>query len=326
MSEEGKPTNPAPVTIDDVLSGRASPSTLSTPDPSPAAGKPATAAPDAGKTGADAGEPTAKTDAAPAGDKPPEVTIKPEDLEGRLFGVEKPEDQVARFKRDLAASSKEAQRLHKGRTKLNEMLAEQGLEIIEEDGIPVGLAPGKGYSKDAKTASMRFKDLSEEEQALFADDPQKAIDLLAGRISKALVRAAPTVENYVRPLSEERMDAALAFVRDATGVDGSKTNPEFAENLPYVKKMLANPQMKALKDLFNTSPEFALQLLSDRVSMERQRLRDAGRRTLEAQKKAEAAKADQPPLGPSSGRQAQGGGTKGYAEEWGKKIAAAPVA
>jgi hypothetical protein len=326
MSNEGKPANEPAVTIDDVLSGRASPSRLSTPDPSPDAGKSAQAAPDAGKTGADTGKPAEKTDAAPDKGKPPDLTIKPEDLEGSLFGVEKPEDQIARFKRDLAASSKEAQRLHKGRTKLSEMLAEQGLEIIEEDGVPVGLAPGKGYSKDAKAASVRFKDLSEDEQALFADDPQTAIDLLAGRITKALVRAAPTVENYVRPLSEERMDAALAFVRDAADVDGVKMNPEFADNMPFIKKMLANPQMKGLKDLFNASPEFALQLLSDRVSMQRMRLRDAGKRALEAQKKAEAAKTDQPPLGPSSGRQAQGGGTKSYAEEWGKKIAAAPVA
>jgi hypothetical protein len=301
-----------------VLAGRADPSTLlnkpiltATPE-----AKPAEAAPVAKPGTNESGKPAA---AAPE-QKP--VEIKDEDLETRLVGKETTENEIGRLKRDYAASSKEAIRLNKANKALRELLDEQHLNVAEgDDGIPVALAPKSTYSKAVKELDLKFADLSEEEQGLFADDPQKAIDFIKGKATKALLRVAPTVESFTKAITPEREQTAIEYVKGLTDDDGEKKHPGFEKNLPAIKKYLAHPSVpKGLKDAFNQAPETMLEVLSCFVDVQRAALLRV------AQKELQKKNPDrQPPLGPSSGHAPVAGGDVDWATAKGREIASAKL-
>lgn len=264
------------------------PATLTPTNPAPTGGE--ANATDPTKTGQNAANGNANASAADS--KPPE--IKDQDLESRLFSRNKPEETLESLRRDYAASSKEGIRLSKALSKIKEMLAEQQLDLAEEDGLPVGIIPAKGYSKDAKDFSLKLSDLSEEERNLFGDSPQKAVDLILSKAKKAFVRVAPTLESYTKPISQEREQSAIEFVRDMTE-DGEKKHPNFEKNIAFIKKMLDSKAIpKGLKDAYHQSPEFVLELLSTKVDAERAAL-------LALAAKETKKSSPNPPLGPASG-------------------------
>lgn len=320
MSEPVETVQGLPPNVAAVLSGRADSSTLPS-DPARSDGK-ATPAPEAAKAGAEPTDPNKPAAPAPVEGKPesqvPEV--KAEDLEARLFGEETPEQKLAKLNRDYKASSKEAQRLKARDEKFAAMLAEQGLDIVEDDGVPVGLAPGKGYSKDAAAFKVDVKNLPDTVQQMASDDPQAFADYIVKAAQKALVRATPTVEKSVRPLSAERRELAVKEVAEMKEIDGEPSYPELRKNLPIIERFLK--EKPALRDLFATDPEFALQVLNDRIDRVKARMTGfAAREQTRAQKKKDAAAA--PETGPASGRTPTTGAPSSYADAVGSAIAKA---
>lgn len=299
-----------PANVADVLSGRASPDTLS-----------ATARPEA-KAEATPETPKPANDGQPVPEKGkpdgavPEV--KAEELEARLFGQETPEQKYEKAMRDYKASSKEAQRLKKQADAFREMAAAQGLEVVEEDGVPVALAPGKGYSKDAAAFAPKFKDLPEEVQALAAEDPQKFIDHIAKEARKSLVRVSPTIDKAIRPVTDERKALAIEAVKSMKEMDGEATHGELTKNLPIVERFLK--ERPALRDLFNQDPELAIALVSDHVSAHRARILAYAKRA-----ESKAATKPSPDISPAGGAKATSNEPGSYAERMGKAIAAQRV-
>lgn len=248
-----------------------------------------------------------------------DTEIKDEDLVSRLMPKESDADSIARLKRDYSASSKEAMRLKKYSDSLLSLLREQSLDVHEEDGIPAGLTIGKGYSKDAKSIDIKFKDLSDEEKELFESEPQKAIDSILAKAKKALVRVAPTMEQPTKALSPERKAEAVNYVKELKELDGNSKHQSFETNLPHIERLLASPSVpKALKDMMAQAPEFTLELLSRYIDGERSAL-------LALAKKQKKETTDTPPLGPSSSAQANASGEKNYSDVMGKAIAAVKV-
>lgn len=282
-----------PEPVDGVISQASDASSASLPQnpPTPAPGQAPAA--DAGKNGQPQTDPT-NQNAGKADPKP--LEIRDEDLNSRLLSKDKPEHTLESLRRDYAASSKEAIRLNKANAKLKEMLAEQGIDIAEEDGIPVGLLAGKAYSKDVKDLAIKVKDLSEAEQQMFGDNPQGAIDLILSRAKKALTRVAPTLESFTKPISAEREQLAIEHVKSLSE-DGEKSYPNFEKNMAFIRRILESKSTpKGLKDAYNQEPEFVLKLLSRHVDSERDALLRIAKREFDKKNNPS------PPLGPSSGK------------------------
>ena len=279
--------------VDGVKSQASDASSASLPQnpQTPAPGQASDAA--AGKDGKTQTDPT-NQNAGKADPKP--LEIKDEDLDSRLLSKDQPEHTLESLRRDYAASSKEAIRLNKANAKLKEMLAEQGIDIAEEDGLPAGLLAGKSYSKDVKDLAIKVKDLSEAEQQMFGDNPQGAIDLILSRAKKALTRVAPTLESFTKPISAEREQSAIEHVKSLEE-DGVKAHPAFDKNLAFIRRILDSKSTpKGLKDAYHQDPEFVLKLLSRHVDSERAALLSIAKREFDKKNNPS------PPLGPSSGK------------------------
>lgn len=305
-----------PSNVADVLAGRASPASLS--EPAPEVGK--ATAPDAGKAGVEPSTPSTPATPAPDKGKPePSPEVKPEDLEARMFGAETADQKLEKVTRDYKASSKEAQRQKARADKLAALFAEQNLEIVEEDGVPTHLAPGKGYSKDAAPLTIKFKDLPDEVQTLAADDPQKFVEHILRTAQKSLVRAAPTVEKAIRPLSDERKALAVQAVSDRKEMDGEAAFPNIKQDMPIIERFLR--ERPAMRDLYNQDPETALAILADHVAAERSRILAYSAR-LAAKEKAKASTTS-PDTSPSNGGKPAIVEPKSFSDSMGKAIAAA---
>ncbi len=294
--------------LDMVLSGKASPATLLTQQEAQSA-KPA--ASDTNKS-----EQPANATESPEGKAHEEAVEKA--LESKVFASESSEEKLSRLERDSKASQKEAMRLKTKADKLLELLEGQGLEIAEEDGKPVGLVPGKGYTKDGKPFSLKAKDLSEEELAMF-DEPQKAIDFVMRKAREALVRAAPTMEPSQRPISAERKDMAFQFVKGIKSeISDAVLHPNIEKNRPYIERMVTGPQaIKGVKEFFNQNPEFALQVLDRHIDSLRTSALESAKKVIE--KKSE--KTISPPIGPTSGTTPDSSAAWDWATEQAKAIA-----
>ena len=221
-------------------------------------------APGTGEGGDGKGEGTKPADPPKGEGTAQEPEIKDEDLESALGFGETPEQKSARLEREYSASTKEALRLKKVADGLGELLQSQAIEVVtDEEGVPIGLAPGKGFLKGNGDIAVNFKALSEDEQALFDNDPQKAIDLVLDRAKSGLIKVAPTVESAIKPLSPERITAAIEHVKGMTDAAGEPLLATFEQDLPLVDRMLKAPNApKALKDLHKAEPELAYELLS----------------------------------------------------------------
>lgn len=302
--------SPEKTLMEQVVSGVASPSALLTPQEAQKA------KPEASENKEKAPEST-QPPAKPEGQAQDEEVEK--HLESRLFQSEKPEEKLSRLERDSKASQKEALRLRNYVEKLKELHDSQSLEIAEENGLPIGLLPGKGYSKEAKALNLKFSELTEDQQALF-DDPQKAIDFVLKEAKKAFVRASPSMEPSQRPLSNERKDEAFSYVKSLKSDDNETAlYPNLDRNRPIMERMLNGPQaIKGLKELMNQNPEFAVQLLDRHIEAVRSVAVQTAKKQLESEKKPLS-----PPIGPTSGGSADPAGIADYQTRMGKAIASA---
>jgi len=320
MAEEATPiqlTNPIPtgiptMTLDQAFDAtiRANatpqPSSQQTPNPQPDAGQ-AQVAPDAGQGGDKPDEPAKVNDAAP--DKGQAVAgPTPEEILAQLNPTETSEAKLARLERDGGASRKEALRLKKVVDGLQELMSSQDIEIVfDESGAPKHLAPGKNFaSGKAADFSVKFADLTEEQQTRYESDPQALIDLVVNRAKKAFVRAAPTVEKAIQPLSPEHEKAVKAHVASVTFDDGKTLkNPNFEKNTPVIDQHLNAPQNEALREFHRQMPDMCYTMLNALVENVKTTFFAAAKLRADAtknEKEAEAAKTFVP--GPQGGGEA----------------------
>lgn len=252
-----------------------------------------------GQDGGAGGKTDGEADAAAKAAKQPgakaDESIKDDDVLALFSPKETPDQELAKVKKQLSGSTKEALRLKKVNERLAELLAEQKIALVEgEDGIPADLAPAEGYLKDA-TATVKVDSFSDDERDLAASDPQKFADLVLAKAKKALVRIAPTVTKAIQPLSPERRESVEAHLSEQVFEDGSPRFPEFKERLGVVRKLVdsemrSNP---AYRDFFNQAPELAiesaflkvqaaishLRAAAARVEAEKSKKKDASRQT-----------------------------------------------
>jgi len=254
----------------------------------------------------------------PAVDKPNETTVQqppsktPEqvvadakkaedDLKSALGMAESSEQKQQRLERDYAASSKEAKRLAESSKKLLARLKDQGIDVADIGGN-IDLVANSKYSKDAIAFKVDFKDLDEKTQELAVEQPQKFIDEIVKRAQQMLVRAAPTIDHVIAPLSPERESEAVNFLVNDSYLTGEKKHADITENAGLIKQMLDVPTAnKALKEFRDQAPEMALEYLNLKIRAAKQFLKDSAAKVIAAKIEKENKAAQVPDFGPSGG-------------------------
>lgn len=249
---------------------------------------------------------------------------KPEDIEkdveSKLFGSGKPEEEAKRLKRLYEASSKEGVRLSKQLQKINELLEKQGVEALIDNGEVVGFVARKGAKGQAEP-SMSFKDMPDDVKELFDIDPEKAVEWVWAKAKSAFARVEPSADVVV-PISEERVAAAVEALAEETEMDGeTKSYPDIQEKAKLAVKFInGTGAPRELKNLYYRSPELALKLVASFIDSRKAAAQAMVQRELAKKNKAK----DHPDLGPSKTNTATAIG-KQYQDEMGKAIAGAPI-
>lgn len=183
------------------------------------------------------------------------------DVESKLFGTGKPEDEQKKLKRLYEASSKEGVRLSKQLQKVNELLEKQGVDLLIENGEPVGFVARKG-AKGAAEPSVSLKDMPEEVRESFDSDPDKAIQWVWAKAKSAFARVESSGD-VVAPISEERKQAAIEALAEETELDGEKSYPDAAKSAEQAVRFInGTGSPRELKNLYHKSPELAIKLIS----------------------------------------------------------------
>jgi hypothetical protein len=250
----------------------ADPSPAQTPTPQPTDGQAPAAPTDGQGDGTDATK-----DGKPVDPKGQPTEPTDEDLLAAMSPTETPEAQTARLKREAGASRKEALRLKKVSDGAIERLAEQGIDLeTDDEGNVIGLSANEKYNKgEAANLSVKFSDMSEEQQEQFESNPQALIDHVLKQATSRLVRAVPTVEKRVSSISPEQEQSAIDHVAGLVLADGeSKKHPNLEKNLPIIRQQIDAPSNSALRDFYNQQPDLALALLDAQVDKTRRILTD----------------------------------------------------
>ena len=182
------------------------------------------------------------------------------DVESKLFGSGKPEDEQKKLKRLYEASSKEGVRLSKRIQKLDELLEKQGVEVLIENGEPVGFVARKG-AKGAAEPSVSLKDMPEDVRESFGDDPEKAIQWVWAKAKSAFARVEASGD-VVAPISEERKQAAIESLSEETELDSEKSYPDAAKSAEQAIRFInGTGAPRELKNLYYKAPELAIKLI-----------------------------------------------------------------
>ena len=246
--------------------------------------------------------------------------VKPEDVEkdveSKLFGSGKPEEEQKKLKRLYDASSKEGVRLSKHLQKVNELLEKQGVDLLVENGEPVGFVARKG-AKGAAEPSVSLKDMPEDVRESFDSDPDKAIQWVWAKAKSAFARVESSGD-VVAPISEERKQAAIEALAEETELDGEKSYADAAKSADQAIRFInGSGAPRELKNLYYKSPELAIKLVSAFID-NRTRAAEALIQRKESKKKAK----EHPDMGAS-----KTGTAKAVASDWaasqGKAIAQA---
>jgi len=225
-----------------------------------------------------------------------------DDLKNALGFSENPEQRTARLEREYAASSKESRRLTEANKRLSALLKEQGLDLVEEKGVPVGFVPNKAYSKDVPDLDLQFKNLTESEQELFTESPDKAIKMVLERAKQAFVRATPTLDRAPAQVSPEREAEAASFLSKETWTDGTPKHGDLAENAGLIQQIMTAPNAsKALKEFANSEPEMIREYLNLKIRAAKTFLKDQAQKVIAAKTEKENKAAQVPDFGPSGG-------------------------
>ena len=226
--------------------------------------------------------------------------------------TESPDQELGRLRRDNSASGKEARRLLDFNKSLEDILKEQGADIAtDEQGKPIGLIANKKYSKEMANLNIKADELSDDIQAQFETDPQKVIDFIVNKATKALTRVAPTLEKATAsPLSSERHESAITYLADMKWETGDVKFPGLAANRKVIEQMLNAPSAsKALKEFYNREPETTIALLNLQLDHARTHIAEESKKAVEAlEAKKKAADTNPQPL-PSGGGTPTLGGT-----------------
>jgi len=301
------------IETENILRGKSSDPVVTTPittTPQPISG--VTAPPTDGKAAS-----VAPTDGQPAEVKPGEPAKQPQpskeqiaadakkaddDLKSALGFAENPEQKQARLEREYAASSKESRRLAEANKKLSALLKEQGLDLVEEKGVPVGFVPNKAYSKDIPDLDLQFKNLTESEQEFFTEAPDKAIKMVLERAKQAFVRAAPTLDRAPAQVSPEREVEAVNFLANEKWTDGTPKHGDLAENAGLIQQIMTAPNTsKALKEFANSEPEMIREYLNLKIRAAKTFLKDQAQKVIAEKTEKETKAAGVPDFGPSGG-------------------------
>ena len=280
---------------------------------------------DGGKGGEGQQKPNAKASEASGGKEGDSTEkqgseVKPEDVEkdveSKLFGSGKPEEEQKKLKRLYDASSKEGVRLSKHLQKVNELLEKQGVDLLVENGEPVGFVARKG-AKGAAEPSVSLKDMPEDVRESFDSDPDKAIQWVWAKAKSAFARVESSGD-VVAPISEERKQAAIEALAEETELDGEKSYSDAAKTAEQsIRFINGTGSPRELKNLYYKSPELAIKLVSAFIE-NRTRAAEALIQRKEAKKKAK----EHPDMGAS-----KTGTAKSVASDWaasqGKAIAQA---
>lgn len=272
-----------------IAAGQSTPPST-TPKPTQPGDGQATVAPASGQ-GDGTGKPKESAGAEPGNGQAAPVQPKPEDILAELGTKETPDAELARLRRDSGASRAEALRLKKVVDGMSSLLGSQHLEIVfDQNGEPRHLAPGKDYADGkANEFSLKFTDLTEEQQKRAETEPQSLIDLAIGRARKAFIRAMPTIEKAIQPISQEQEMATIGHVEGLLYQDGqTKKHPNVKENMPLIKQFLAAPENQALRDFYNQQPHFALGMLDSYVEMVKNFLASSAQKAADAKAKKDA--------------------------------------
>ena len=238
------------------------------------------------------------------------------DVESKLFGSGKPEEEQKKLKRLYEASSKEGVRLSKQLQKVNELLEKQGVDLLVENGEPVGFVPRKG-AKGAAEPSVSLKDMPEDVRESFDTDPDKAIQWVWAKAKSAFARVEASGD-VVAPISEERKQAAIEALSEETELDGEKSYSDAAKTAEQsIRFINGTGAPRELKNLYYKAPELAIKLVSAFID-NRTRAAEALIQRKESKKKAK----EHPDMGASKTSTA-----KAVASDWaasqGKAIAEA---
>ena len=190
--------------------------------------------------------------------------VKPEgvekDVESKLFGTGKPEEEQKKLKRLYEASSKEGVRLSKQLQKVNELLEKQGVDLLIENGEPVGFVARKGAKGQAEP-SVSIKDMPEDIRDSFNDDPEKAIQWVWAKAKSAFARVESSGD-VVAPISEERKLAAIEALAEETELDGEKSYSDAAKSAEQAIRFInGTGAPRELKNLYHKAPELAIKLI-----------------------------------------------------------------
>ena len=239
------------------------------------------------------------------------------DAETKLFGSGKPEEETKKLKRLYESSSKEGVRLSKHVSKLNDLLEKQGVEVLIENGEPVGFVARKGAKGQAEP-SISLKDMPDDVKEAFDSDPEKAVKWVWAKAKSAFARVEAS-EDVVAPISEERKAAAIEALAEETELDGEKTYADAAKSAEQAIKFInATGSPRELKNLYYKSPELAIKLISSFI--------DGRKRAAEALVQRETNKKNKAKTHPDMGASKTGVATatvKDWAGAQGKAIAEA---
>ena len=225
-----------------------------------------------------------------------------DDLKSALGFAENPEQRSARLEREYAASSKESRRLTEANKKLSAMLKEQGLDLVEEKGVPIGFVPNKAYSKDLPDLDLQFKNMTESEQEMFTENPDKAIKMVLERAKQAFVRAVPTLDRAPAQVSPERETEAVSFLSKETWTDGTPKHGDLSENAGLIQQIMTAPNAsKALKEFAASEPEMIREYLNLKIRAAKTFLKDQAQKVIAAKTEKEQKAAQVPDFGPSGG-------------------------
>ncbi len=241
----------------------------------PANGNPASPAPAGGQLAqAEGAKPATQQ---PAQAQP--VEISPEELLQEASFKRSPEEEAQLLQSRYQASSKEAKRLTEQLAALKKSLADDhGVEaMFDKEGKFRGYKATEKYSKDLPDLSLKLSDLTDKEREQIENDPEKAVEIIASKVSerakKALTRVAPTIEKMVEPLSEERMTALHDYMASKKDATGSLVYPDYAKDRAVVDQYLANPGLpQEVRDVFNAHPSIMLDLIAAKLAFTKQRL------------------------------------------------------
>ena len=228
--------------------------------PPPDAGK--QAAPEPGKDGS-ATDQKAGTPPPPDKGKDGVTTPSEDELAARLSLSTTPEQEQARKDRDLAASSREAQRLVGEIKAVESMLAAQGLKRAKDDNGEWQLVKS-GKAKDPEVERPNLDSLSRKDakafETMLGDEDTEADavwDFVAERVGPVIHQAAPTVENVVQPISDERKQLAIHEVVEKSG----DMYPRLQDSLGLLGRAIEGAP-REIKRAYNAHPEIMTRLFA----------------------------------------------------------------